>query len=554
MLPNIIAQLRSLDPIALLNKPDLIRSLRGGSLALAELDRKIRALECQLLDLKSERDGLKLCTSQLSSLLSPIRRLPSEILHEIFSFATGGLREGGNKFGFYSSWESRTMRISAVCHRWRCIVLDYLDLWTHFAVGLETRARDPVERFLILSKDRPIYIMVTPPLSADGEDIMPIDSGLLRILRYSLLHILDKEVAELPHLQSVVCVANDVGEPIVLERQLKGCTSLETVAVGSNVSDVVTINTLPLPHIASVIFRSCEDRSIGTSFEILRTSDLPDQVDSITYECAPPFNELSNFYFAHHTPLSIHGIEDQAEGAVVCKKVSKLEIDLLSSDEIYPHISDILQYLTLPSLEQLCLAGRCKFSRETFEGAWPGGILKEFLARSRCPLTELSLKGLPLSAMEVMSVLRDTPALERLEIHEVFSQYHNAPTSDKECRNYPQTVTKGLLEGMRLGMSDAPGSYPTRAFLPRLGSLAFRVHGHFDADVEFVEAIQSRWCYVREERDFRPLRIVTLHIIGRDADKSLYQPIKACDKEGRRVVLPHILVCGSIESHKSSVA
>ncbi|KIK62067.1 hypothetical protein GYMLUDRAFT_103238, partial [Collybiopsis luxurians FD-317 M1] len=97
-----------------------------------------------LQKLKSTRDGFKRSIDLTQSLLAPIRRLPEDILVEIFSlYVQGSGTQHGSKERTYSLTVSRDLYIfspsftlSGVCSFWRKVVFSRPTFWTSFSLNL----------------------------------------------------------------------------------------------------------------------------------------------------------------------------------------------------------------------------------------------------------------------------------------------------------------------------------------------------------------------------------------------------------------------------------
>ncbi|KAJ6449468.1 hypothetical protein C8R45DRAFT_790336, partial [Mycena sanguinolenta] len=93
------------------------------SVRLASLDSEILRLKDRLRRLEEEREALSQCHSQHTAILSPLRRMPYEILCEIFSCIrpTSRVVLGiGN-----CPWV-----LTHVCRRWRVVALSKPSLWS----------------------------------------------------------------------------------------------------------------------------------------------------------------------------------------------------------------------------------------------------------------------------------------------------------------------------------------------------------------------------------------------------------------------------------------
>ncbi|KAL0575830.1 hypothetical protein V5O48_006138 [Marasmius crinis-equi] len=513
---DILSQLRSLDPIILspTTRFEITRFLHDAEVYLA----------------------------QASSLLSPIHRIPTELLTKIFTFAGEEGRET-NTFGVYRKQESVAFRISAVCHRWRVVALDTPELWSRFAVSLNRRFASPVKLFLGRSRQKPLSIIIEGA-AEDDLDLSLLRSivdhaprwqsvdyeGLASSDFYDALDIISEGPA-LPLLRSIVCGSGVPEEED--EDKLKACKALDNVIIRYRDFYSADIESMPLGRVQHLAFEYGMERSFDIFLDMLRTcSSTP---KSLSYRSPPNYWESFRDYdIARHTPQT----DSNRRAPITCKAVSLLDICLYNDDGIYPHISDILPSLTLPALERLSISSAFYGQCELFKGKWPSHALDDFFARSRCVLTELLIGGLPLSETEVMAALRHTPSLRRLTIHEVRTEDF---FGDESYERQPpvSTVTKSFVTKFKLDLGNRTKKSPRpQPFLPKLCFLELHVDAHFDADVEFVEMIQSRWYpAVGTSQKHSSLQTATLDVRGRELDTSVYEPLKALDKDGMQIVV-----------------
>ncbi|KAK1221036.1 hypothetical protein PQX77_016170 [Marasmius sp. AFHP31] len=548
--PVILSQLRSLDPLFVPNiPPEVALPYEHIRAEIVGYNNLIRDLEDQILALKAQKDKAERRISTVASLFSPVRRLPSEVLQEIFIFAS--VAEYGNMFGVASTWESRTLRISAVCYRWRSITLDTPEIWTRFGVELTQRALTPVQLFLDRSKSRPLSLAMIQMTTVDGATLdEPVLSLLISqshrwqfvdsfdLFDYPDINRLECEIISLPLIRNFVCWPVDLSPAgrIFLEGQLKESPTLERLTVRYDHHNYLPIHSFPVgKFIKELVFEYGPEGAFANSLDILRAH--ANTVESIFYASVPI-----------HTTRNAVGSADQGslqwhDDCIECPKVSELETYLYSEKGIYPHLTDIFTTLTLPALEGIYLNGDSD-KDEDIIGDWPVVVFREFIKRSgQClKLTEIIFDGLPLLDSDVLAALQETPQLEYLTVKEIFTAEYTIPkeSSDGDVK----TVTKLLISELRLGdIVEAEGTESgvqvVSVFLPKLKYLDLRVRSHFDADREYVEMVRSRWYPVNSSSTFQhvSLRTATLHILGREADRSVYDPLKACGIQGMKVVV-----------------
>ncbi|KAJ8090907.1 hypothetical protein PM082_024830 [Marasmius tenuissimus] len=474
--PVILSQLRSLDPLFIPNiPPEVALPYEDTRVEIADYNDLIRNLEDQILALKAKKEKAERRISTVASLFSPIRRLPSEVLQEIFIFAS--VAEYGNMFGVASTWESRTLRISTVCYRWRSIALDTPEVWTRFGVELTQRALNPVQLFLDRSKSRPLSLTVIQTTTVDGATLDESVLGLLvsqshrwqfvdsfDLFDYPDINRLEREIISLPSIRNFVCWPVDLSQTgrIVLEEQLKKSPTLECLTVRYDHYDHLPIRSFPVgKFIKELVFEYGPEGSFANSLDILRTH--ASTVESIFYASVPIHTTRDSVGSADQGSLPWH--DDYIE----CPKVSELETYLYSKKGIYPHLTDIFATLTLPALEGIYLNGDSN-KDEDIIGVWPVVVFRDFIKHSgQClKLTEIIFDGLPLLDSDVVAALHETPQLEYLTVKEIFTAEYTIPkeSSDGDVK----TVTKFLISELRLGdiveaEGTKPGAQPVPIFL-----------------------------------------------------------------------------------------
>ncbi|KAJ7744641.1 hypothetical protein B0H16DRAFT_1857427 [Mycena metata] len=107
----------------------------NGSLELARYTTEIQTLEETLAKLKSERALLESYAHECRSIFSPARRLPTELLVEIFDLCSPDF----NSVNTVEQEENRLAKtylfhISRVCYRWHDIIMNSPKLWSTITV------------------------------------------------------------------------------------------------------------------------------------------------------------------------------------------------------------------------------------------------------------------------------------------------------------------------------------------------------------------------------------------------------------------------------------
>ncbi|KAJ6582059.1 hypothetical protein B0H19DRAFT_891841, partial [Mycena capillaripes] len=113
------------DPPAEFNLSCIREFVSRGSARRAVLDSKIAPLQEELEKLLSERNSLDTDIRKHEGALSPLRRMPTEIISFIFTFALPPFAYSSN----IMTVQEGPWILAAVCSRWRKIVLSCPCFW-----------------------------------------------------------------------------------------------------------------------------------------------------------------------------------------------------------------------------------------------------------------------------------------------------------------------------------------------------------------------------------------------------------------------------------------
>ncbi|KAE9407235.1 hypothetical protein BT96DRAFT_787298, partial [Gymnopus androsaceus JB14] len=93
---------------------------------ISETEARVENLEAQISELMHQKDAKLVELASFRNILSPVRRIPVEILSEIFELAClpkDGIFHAGHAIVLY------THTLSSVCAAWRKVVLATPRLW-----------------------------------------------------------------------------------------------------------------------------------------------------------------------------------------------------------------------------------------------------------------------------------------------------------------------------------------------------------------------------------------------------------------------------------------
>ncbi|KAJ3863310.1 hypothetical protein EV359DRAFT_82481 [Lentinula novae-zelandiae] len=454
-------------------------------------------LEQQLVKLRAEAHVYE-------SLLSGMRRLPPELLTEIFVHYTAPIWQRDYRLSIYSCYpranaphQSSPMVLSHVCRKWRLVALSTPLLWTAISIPHRTPLgcisyASLVQRCLTNSRVSPLYITLSVLSSAQMQYRSPAAKGLRNagaletldkfmpeIYRWRYLHfdiltsqtmLLERNFPPIPttgapNMYKIFfrAFSADLNSPEVL-------WALELIRASPNLHKITFLAPILNLEAASWIHLQYFESRRG-----MRLSDL----FSIFIGCPALRSCIACFELEEEGPsLPSFG---ESDPLIQSSYLHTLQLTHLRHAELLA----ILQWLTLPSLTDLTLAGH------HVSDTWPGELFQSFLVRSACKLNTLSLSRFSYSDTNIMDHLRlpnihDT--LEHLEL-------------DK----WKTPISPELLNFLTFRFtSDSPVNFPV---LPKLIDVTFAIHAIVQA-VRLREFFLSRW-YERS-RNHAPFPVAAL--------------------------------------------
>ncbi|KAK0443249.1 hypothetical protein EV421DRAFT_539645 [Armillaria borealis] len=480
---------------------------RTGTPRLAELEMRIADTQAKLDALLQERDSLVWNLQRCTDVLNPVRRLPSDVLCEIFAHNTTG---DENSYSIHSY--SRTnfprrkysipcqWRLGMVCMNWRHAVLNCPRLWSvidltfnqlssNFGYFRENTPTDPYSeagRLLAMH----MYRSANHPLRVRLRG--PIPQSLLHILisaSYRWEHLcLDEDnlrtvESPLGALVSFQYVLNDCRVDAIRERisLLRSATSLRRLVVD---------NVHPILHPGRVIIPWAQIHSVIIA-------SFPNENATTLFKLAPKLDTV-DFLNVNHSPLDPSRPAPDAVHSVSLKSFS-LSVNLPGTvhgaSTNYPSTVTILfDSLTLPALEQfrIDLGGACGLS----------GSITRLLRRSQCVLKRLTLIGASTDDWEELLGADELVNLEQLVIEKLENAAHLQSVLEllTESAGLPRLLA---VEIDASALVDSIGTYQDaviqfmeshQVMNQGFGSLTLRAPASFEiseANVQKLEALRS---------------------------------------------------------------
>jgi hypothetical protein len=434
--------------------------------------------------LTTSREALAAQLSECRRVVNPVRKLPAEILAEIFLYATGATE--GQAMTDELSKPGSPMQLMGVCRRWRETAMSLQDLWTCIDIKLGFRDSERslanlvglVGLHLKRSKNASLHINLT---SRNDANVRPfIDALLPHSSRWQFARIaipaasfqtligIKGSLDRLARLDLSVTDSHSP-DPAVFE-MFEFAPQLSNLKLSTFVSGRQSIPWSQLTRL---------ELSLSVSQCLLVLSLAPDIVEcrlSCEHKTFDNLNTPTPVNLAHLRALHIDGF--------------------------FGSSISVLSFLTTPALESFSLnvLSLQLLDKDTMETTDLVDTLLPFISRSSNTLRDLTLYGSNLEAEVFISLLQETPNLRHLSLDD----HCGLITSDvvqpqlKYDPNSP-TYLIPLLETMKVSV------VPNHRF------------EQFNCNV-FVDMIESRWRISGEESKSQ-IRVVTL--ADRKASRSI---------------------------------
>ncbi|KAJ7623706.1 hypothetical protein FB45DRAFT_113374 [Roridomyces roridus] len=351
---------------------------------LASMDTQISNLRAQLIQLEDERSVLAEAHQQHKAILSPLRRMPPEIMANIFLYTLPSLSEIAH------SSEPKTTQspwiLGQICSRWREIALSTSSLWSMIHVSASKRKLDPLPMIQTqIDRARMLKIHFYP--RKDGEptpgmieffEFLSEHSARWEELSIRLTESLAPHMAglrgRLPSLRQLWVNWAAPGADTAIEslKCFETCPSLMDLALGR-------MDNVPQP--LSLLFQAAH----LTSYRVY----CPWKTRRDILRRAPNIVEAKISVPSGGQPWSV-----PEENEV---------IDMTDLQRLYVFPSNVLQYLRAPALTGIACYGKRENS------IWHD--LDAFCIRSSCILRQLCIEGLP-DANLTTEILKKYPSIK----------------------------------------------------------------------------------------------------------------------------------------------
>ncbi|KAJ7491770.1 hypothetical protein B0H11DRAFT_2007797 [Mycena galericulata] len=457
---------------------------------LTRHDTEISRLRAQLSGIESDRAALQNYYDNCRALLSPIRRLPSEILAEIFAWCvssfTPAFADITPKSSVCGTEMARLAKapllvVSQVCARWHSVAMGTPTLWNTIELdGVLWRTPADAKRMMGLLKSA---------LDRGGKSLLNIEVTIDNTAPHIPALELMAAHSERWQIASFICAVSDLQPlsaakgrlPCLESLQLWGTPSpleifedaprLTEVEFGGTPESLAGLAKLPLQQLQ--VFRCGEFVGLG---EFMGLGVSP------AMNLMPHLSNTAHFFFQLRLLDFSAGFNESTSVPSVISPISSLSLNVVdgfSRVNIGPTMARIIEGLTLPSLENL------EIDSEEYPDLplpWPHA---QFLGLSTRSSFDTHLRCLKLyhsviTETELLECLETLPVLERLSVsdHQVVQDQPGGGTDQL-------LITDTLLAALTRTQHS-----PT--LVPHLRSFACQSLMKFDDNV-YVDFVASRY-------------------------------------------------------------
>ncbi|KAJ7155877.1 hypothetical protein C8R46DRAFT_1116707 [Mycena filopes] len=401
------------------NKPPLDGESRPVKAVISKIDEKLAslvdtmaALRERLKELEEEHASLSSYRAQNLAIISPLRRLPFEVLGEIFSWTLEPVSDARNRpIGFspmYSPWV-----LTHVSQRWRVVAVSSSALWSLFMLIFDDALYQYPMAMLETQLERARNLKIHFYGSQAAKSQSQID-----IFRYLAAHAARWEELSVELTSDLVPLLDALQDRLPVLRRLSVAW-----AEAESQEGVHSIDSFQsAPSLVDVAVSNCH-----------RFVSIPFPSNQLTcYDLDAPWSVHNNLLVA--APNLVQARVTADFDTQPWPPASTI-IRLLYLRRLYVSDTRVLVYLHLPMLEELVLEPR--------NGDGPSILehLQDALQRSPFPLRKLLFIGCP-DAYSLTSILQKLPMLAKLAMiiepetaHKSWPSWNGLPTqqSHRNC-------------------------------------------------------------------------------------------------------------------------
>lgn len=458
---------------------------------ISHLDQEVSRVKTLLVDLQASRRALQSHVTQCKAILSPVRRLPAEIVGLLLSYAVDF--EPWTSFAY----QGAALRLGQICRSWRDVINTTSRIWSLINLELnERRCVDMLTCWLNRSGQCMLMVSLAAYDHKRQDDLNPqpvLDLLSTHAHRLSELRIKIAETYS-PALTSLngkminlhtLHFENNYHSSIgAIANVFASAPALRNIYVAPYV-DLPGASQLPWHQLESF---SGEDNPVGRN----GTMGIPEVLR----------RSPNMLYVRVEIPHRIHYGNTGLVPHILHQKLQSLELVWRA----YRDNSGFLTSLTLPALQALSCSAT---------GPWPVDQLKLLLVRSSCQLTRLSLDVMIRDDMvqfKFIECLEQMASLLELE----FLNDAGYLADEMWHLTSPSVIVRHKSSAELLLQRLTVPAHSTSnalAFLPKLQRLKLCMGLYFDFP-RFTRMVVSRWHVPDGEGlDGHPTRIQYVQIV-----------------------------------------
>ncbi|KAL0070252.1 hypothetical protein AAF712_002744 [Marasmius tenuissimus] len=389
-------------------------SLDDAGLELERYDEEIERVRGTLERLQQGRERLQREMDGNRGLFSSVRRLPSELLHSIFTFLS--------ESECYSLAISRSgtvihspiFNVSRTSTFWRRIVYSIPELWRSIGVdiiGIDSKRRllHLVNAYLQNSGQSPLIVQITDDDFSPEDDhyFDSIGNTGLDVFRALASHSGRWTKVDLRFRQDIFRMALETGSFHLPRLEELTIQSLQlTTSIRAACSKTLTLRILKVDNFTYY----------GIAFPYHTVQELVvGEIKScqLFLRILPLCNNLKSLQVDRFWATRNHGTLSSASPSlpITCNHLGRLSLSLTH----WERLSTLFASINLPAVAEIEL----RLSYEFDKSAWPSLDFVEMLRRSQCSLRRLKLHCCPLSDTHLLDLFKISPELEDFEFEEV---------------------------------------------------------------------------------------------------------------------------------------
>ncbi len=376
------------------------------------------------MDIIKRSDGLRQGVSGVSLRTvghSPVDRLPTELIQEIFFIALAGPRQPTFERNDSEPWtlpmKHTPFRFTAICRRWRFIAFTTPQLWEDLCIQFRKPLRNGFERVLLRewlqrSGTIPLTLYLTCPLYQCIDKSQPPETlhGIIR----DLVNIMESAIERVRAVYMDVTLGNLSIQRMLKRGFLSGMPSLQEVHIAGELIEgerkpaFAFSGSHDLRFLETTIDVELSE-SQATTLRFIRTEGDIVTLYHLFLFCSY-VEELSYSVFKLR-PMPIEPSENLPR---VIPYLTKLNV------EFFPDASTNAQLwdrLTLPGLKVFQISVMLDTQGVEDFPTWPS--LYSLFRRSQASLTYLSIQLPSINGRQLIEVLSLMPTLEGLKVQPV---------------------------------------------------------------------------------------------------------------------------------------